>query len=153
MEFSTTDLHNQNMEIECPSSENKRYCFDDSSSYICQNGYDLITDHYISYEDTTIIASDGSNEQVTIEKPITDTKCVNNCTLIDNENKEHVFMRLPNIKIDQSDSSQVKKISHDLCTYECNPDIVESCPSEHGRDIKDFKCQNSSYSFFYQCLD
>ena len=152
-EFSTTDLHSQSMDIECPSSEHKRYCFDDSSSYICQNGYDLITNHYTSYEDVEIFSSDGSSQQVTIEKPITDTQCVTNCTIIDEENKEHVLMRLPNIKIDQSDSTQIKKISHDLCTYECNPNIVESCPSEHGRDIKDFKCQNSSYSYFYQCLD
>ena len=153
LEFSTTDLHSQSMEIECPLSEHKKYCFDDSTSYICENGYDLITNHYISYEDVEIFETDGSSSQITVEKPITDTQCVTNCTLIDEENKEHVLMRLPNIKVDQSDSSQIKKISHDLCTYECNPDIVESCPSEHGRDIKDFKCQNSSYSYFYQCLD
>ena len=64
-------------------------------------------------------------------------------------------MRLPNIKIDQSDlaTPTINKITHDLCTYECDPDLVETCPSEHSNNIKDFKCKESYYSFFFQCLD
>ena len=43
-------------------------------------------------------------------------------------------MRLPNIKIRQSQNQGIK---NNLCNYECNSSIVEKCPSKFDDDIQE----------------
>ena len=126
-EFSTTDLSNQELKIECSDSD-QEYCFEDLQPYICKNGYNLM----VNYEN------------------MTESSCVTNCTVIDEEENEHKYMRLPNIKIKQSEN---KLIQNNICSYECNPSINENCPTNIDSDIKDFKCKETYYSYFYQCLN
>jgi len=153
-EFDTTDLHRQNLDIECSDDENKKYCFEDNNAYICNNGYDLIYSSELRNVEVPIDPLDENSETQTIEKLVTTTSCITDCT-IQKDGINHKFMRLPNIKIDQTDleTPTINKITHDLCTYECDPDLVETCPSQHSDNIKDFKCKDSYYSFFFQCLD
>ena len=127
-EFETTDLFKQNLNIECSNSEGQIFCFEDNQPYICDNRHNLIF----------------NNNNITI------SSCVDDCILIDEESIVHKYMRLPNIKINQDEK---RLIPNNLCTYECNSTIVESCPTIKDSDIKQFKCNESYYSFFYQCLN
>ena len=126
-EYINTDLFAQTLEIEC-SDEGQVYCFEDFQPYICSGGYDLL----VNYENDT------------------ESSCIKNCTQVDLEGKVHQYMRLPNIKKRQASNIS---ISNNLCTYECNSSFVDVCPTVNGNNIKAFKCNDSYYSFFYQCLD
>ena len=126
-EFDTTDLYSQNLPIEC-SNEGKTYCFEDEQPYICRNGYNLLV----------------NNENKT------ESFCLTDCVQTDSEGKELRYMRLPNIKKNQATGGF---ISNNLCTYECNSSFVEYCPTNKNDDIKEFKCNGTYYSFFYQCLN
>jgi hypothetical protein len=124
-EYINTDLFAQTLKIEC-SDEGQVYCFEDFQPYICSGGYDLL----VNYENDT------------------ESNCIKNCTQVDLEGNVHQYMRLPNIKKRQASNGL---ISNNLCTYECNSSMVDVCPTVNGNNIKAFKCNDSYYSFFYQC--
>ena len=127
-EFTTTDIYEQSLPIICSNEEGQISCFEDNQPYICDNSYNLIF----------------NNNNISI------SSCVTDCIITDEENIEHKYMRLPNIKILQSSK---QSIPNNLCTYECNSTSVEFCPNNKNSDIKQFKCNESYYSFFYQCLN
>ena len=127
-EFTTTDLFEQTLPINCPNEEGKISCFEDNQPYICDNSNNLIF----------------NNDNITI------SSCVTDCIITDEESIEHKYMRLPNIKILQASK---RLIPNNLCTYECNSTEVETCPTNKDSDIKQLKCNESYYSFFYQCLN
>jgi len=146
-EFDTTDLLRQSLEIECPATEHKKYCFEDNNAYICKNGYNLITDSYM--ENLLVTDNPSDTENSNIEQLVTTTSCVEDC-IITKDGVDHKYMRLPNIKVNQKTRN---KIDNNLCSYECNSTFVEDCPSEHTNNLMNFKCNNSFYSYFFQCLD
>ena len=130
-EFLSTDLRNQNAPIECPITNNLQYCFEDEQAFICKEGYHLLANYY-----------DNTTEGASL--------CIEDCILIDENDTEHKYMRLPNIKRNQQNQNQ---ISNNICTMECDSNSVEYCPSERSNDIKSFKCKEGFYSFFYQCFN
>ena len=125
-EYATSDLGDQSLPINC-TGEGQVYCYEDLLPYICRSSYDLLVD----YEN------------------VTNASCVTQCVTLGNDT-EHYFMRLPNIKIQQTAESP---IPNNLCTYECNSSLIEKCPFEHNDNIKEFKCNDSFYTYFYQCFD
>ena len=128
-EFISTDLFDQTLPIECDKVGNGQYyCFEDFQPYICLNSYNLL----INCENDT------------------ESYCIKDCVQTDEEGKEHKYMRLPNIKIKQRDNSA---IPNNLCTYECVNSTVEYCPTKFNENIKNFQCNESYYSYFYQCLE
>ena len=126
-EFINSDLYSQTLPIDC-SDEGQVYCFENLQPYICSGGYDLL----VNYENTT------------------ESSCIRDCIQTDTEGNEHKYMRLPNIKKNQASNTL---IPNNLCTYECNSSFVENCPTRSGNDIKEFKCNETYYSYFYQCLN
>ena len=126
-EFLSTDLYEQTLPIECDNDEGQYYCFEDNEPYICQNSYNLLV-NYIND---------------------TESYCIRDCVQTDEEGNEHKYMRLPNIKIKQASNSP---IPNNLCTYECSSG-VDYCPTQINEDIKSFQCNESYYSYFYQCLE
>ena len=128
-EFITSDLFSQTLPIECSNEEGQTYCFEDNQPYICKANYNLLFNIYGNF---------------------TEGICIKNCSLVDDEGNEHLFMRLPNIKINQQSR---QSITNNLCNYECNKKYVDYCPTEYNTDIKQFQCNEEKYySFFYQCL-
>ena len=130
-EFSITDLGKQDAPIECSNTNHQSYCFEDNHAFICNQGYNLLVDYF-----------DNSTE--------CSTSCVKDCILKDDNNTDHKYMRLPNIKRNQTSHNKIK---NDICTYECDLNSVDNCPYQYSNDIKDFKCKEGFYSFFYQCLN
>ena len=164
-EYLTTDIQRDTyLNIECYSTEHKRYCYDDGQPYICQNGYNLIG----KYKDLNITdyTNETQNEEILTDFLTTDillstdniqeprinySFCVSDCIQEDSKGNIHKFMRLPNNKRNQASQA---KINHNLCTYECDPLKVENCPSATSDNIQNFQCyENETYSFFYKCLD
>ena len=147
-EYATTDIQQDAfINIECLSEEHKQYCYDDGQPYICQNGFNLIEKYDLNLTNNSI-----SNNETINETRTNYSLCLSDCIQEDSEGNIHQFMRLPNIKRDQSNKI---KINNDICTYECNSSVVETCPTTQNIEINKFKCKENEtvFSYFYQCLD
>ena len=171
-EYTSTDIQrNKYLDIECLSEENKKYCYDEGQPYICQNGFNLIekykdiniTSNYSENTPQTSGFTNSENDGIVYETIVGTTIeikeprknysfCVSDCIQEDSEGNIHEYMRLPNIKRNQQTKG---KIDNDICTYECNSSIVETCPYSQTNDIHSFKCRENEtvYSYFYQCLN
>ena len=99
------------------------YCSTDNEPYACQNNYNLFYDYSNNIK-----------------------QCVTQCQISSSEN----YMRLPSIKTNLTTENPFQ---NDICSFKCDYEKVENCPSSNNDDINNFKCDDDYYTLFYQCLN
>ena len=136
-ENSVTNDTNTNININITENENE-----ENTSKVITETTNLITTYPTFISDTIEIIEYRKNYSF----------CVSDCVQNDTDGIEHKYMRLPNIKRNKITK---EKIKNDLCSYECDPETVENCPSSNYMDIHTFKCKENEnlFSYFYQCFN